>query len=333
MHLPSASKIGLAMRCSLPFHPSMKPLWSDSGNSAAAKRGNDAHDVAESHEPGADEEAEYKSARNLTDVVRVAVDELTADSWFLREQPFVYDPVTDTARLLPRTEEKRDYSQVRDGEFVGTFDLLTIRTGEITIIDHKTGRGARKESARQSWQLRMMAVAASRFFRADFVKVALVHLDEGDYRPDSFEFAAWDLDEYAGDLLALHGRIASGLVDARPGPHCFGAFCPVRTACPEQVGKLARIAEDAKKRLPVLGPIDNDEDCARWHLGIKLLEDVVTEIRGVVAEDVKVGFEAWTARKSASFSTQTGRNCSRLNFRCASRTMRASVASDRACSR
>ena len=80
-------------------------------------------------------------------------------------------------------------------------------------------------------------------------------------------------------LLALRERIASGIIEARPGPHCFGSFCPVRTACPEQTGKLARIAEDAKKRLPVLGPIGNDEDCARWHLGIKLLEDVVRQAR------------------------------------------------------
>jgi len=280
MILPSASKIALAMRCAYPWHPRSFP-WPKEPRSDAAKRGDAVHAVAEPHEPG--ESTEHLHARTAEDAVRVAVDDLTRDSLYLRERSIAYDPMADAARLLPKAAH-RDYRQVRSGEFVGTFDLLVVRPGLVQIVDHKTGNAARKGRASNAWQLRMLAVAVRRLLGADFVDVAFVHVEDGDYRVDSHEFAPWDLDEYARALRGLVRIIEGAAQEPSPGPHCYDGYCPMRSTCPAMAAVVERVHEGAKLRLPVLGDEPrNDEEAKAWRTGLRMAEEWVERKRAGLA--------------------------------------------------
>lgn len=267
------------MRCQLPWHGSMTP-WPKEKRSDAGDKGNAVHEVAEAHTDGTGvAPADYQAARTINDVVRVAVDELTQDSIYVAERALAYNPVTRTARLLEKTKGHRDYSQVRDGELVGTADLIVVRPGSVVVLDHKTGRNARKSPARESWQLRLLAVALAALLGADAVTVTLIHIEDGDYYTSSHTFFPWDLDEYADKLEAMTRAIQSSRLTANPGPWCYSAYCPVRTKCPETKAALARAEEKALVRLPVLQPLQTDDEARAWNTGIKLLEEFVRQAK------------------------------------------------------
>src|SRR5512139_2909318 len=121
MILPSASKLALAMRCQYPWHPSVR--WPKEQKSVAAARGDAVHAVAETHD-AATVKHDYSAGRTVEDNARLAVDALTAGAVeVLREQPLAYHAETDTARMLPKGSH-RDYSARKQGELVGTVDLL-----------------------------------------------------------------------------------------------------------------------------------------------------------------------------------------------------------------
>ena len=289
MILPSASKIGLAMACTGPFHPRAFP-WPKEPRSQAATNGDEVHNTAENHSAD-NAPADYKQARTAHDVVRVAVDEFTAGAeQVIKEIPIAFNPTTGEARLLEKPKHKRDYSKVRPGELVGTPDLIVIRAGEITIYDHKTGAAHRKGHASQSWQLRMLAVAARKLFRVDFVSVALNHVGDGDYHAHPVEFGPWDLDDYARALAYMVQRIEAMWADPTApieyvsGPHCYDMYCPIRSKCPKLTAALSLVESNAKVRLPVLGEPRNNDEAREWRIGIRLAEEWLEKKKAALDE-------------------------------------------------
>lgn len=281
--LPTASKIDLAMLCVLPWHGSMMP-WPKQKYGLAAARGTDVHATAEAHANGERPSHDYTKAQNVHDTARVAVDELTDGALYVTERPVAYDPITGVARLLEKPDSPRDYSQVRQGELVGTIDLLIVRPGEVIIADHKTGRKAKTGKASDSWQLRLIAVAVAKLFGLDTVKVMLVHLDEADYEPDTFEFAPWDLDEFATALRDMVERINQGTIVGNIGVHCYDRFCPVRLKCPTIAAALEVVGEEAKRRLPVLNDIENNEQAVALRVAIKQGEELLKQAQSKLEE-------------------------------------------------
>lgn len=283
MILPSASKVALALRCTLPWHSSMMP-WPREKKHEAAAKGDAVHGVADDHATGNAEPTEYEGGRTAEEVVRVAFDELTQGALAYEERPITYNPKTGKARMLPKPEKgkHRDYSLVQDGELVGTADLIVVRPGEVTVLDYKTGRNARKKAARDTWQMRMLAVALAALLGAETVRVGLVHVDDGDYWVDWATFDFFDLEGYADELRKMVEAIESGSLDANMGPHCGQFYCPIRTKCPATKAALVRAEQRALVRLPVLKPIETDEEAASWHTGIKLLEEFVRSAKDEV---------------------------------------------------
>ena len=289
MILPSASKIPLAMACVGPWHPRAFP-WPKEPRSQAATNGDEVHNTAENH--NADNAPEgYQQARTAHDVVRVAVDEFTAGAeQVIKEIPIAYNPSTGEARLLEKPKHKRDYSQVRKGELVGTPDLIVIRGGEVTIYDHKTGAAHRKGHASQSWQLRMLAVAARKLFRVDFASVALNHVGEGDFDARPVEFGPWDLDEFARALAYMVQRIEAMRADPIApieyvsGPHCYDMYCPIRSKCPKLTAALAKVEQEARTRLPIYKAPTNNEEAKEWRIGLRLAREELERLEGILDE-------------------------------------------------
>jgi hypothetical protein len=166
-----------------------------------------------------------------------------------RELRLFWDYATDEARALAHGVH-RDYSSQRPTEFVGTADYVGRDGDRVVVLDWKTGHRY-LGPARDSWQLRMLALAAARVTGASEADVAYFFLrEEGEVIPAWAHFNAFDLADIADELRALAARLRDAeqymssttpgrmeLSVLREGEHCD--YCPAWMACPAKVA-LAR---------------------------------------------------------------------------------------------
>lgn len=153
------------------------------------------------------------------------------------EVALAWDHETDTARVL-NGDGHRDYAAARHTEFVGTADYVGIDGGVVVVLDYKTGHRY-LGPARESWQLRMLALAAARLAGVDAARVAYFYLHEdGTVVPAWASFDAFDLADAADELRDLAFVLTeSDEATFREGDHCD--YCPAWMSCPPKVA-LAR---------------------------------------------------------------------------------------------
>jgi hypothetical protein len=166
------------------------------------------------------------------------------------EMSFAYHPATDTARVLGvALEREYEAAGVREDEIPMTLDVVGLddpKSPSIGVVaDYKRGWSKRTPAAK-NWQMRGGALALSRAFDLDIVRVQLIHLheDRPAYR-DRASFDAADLAVFAAEArvrheIALADREAYARTGVRPdatqGSWCD--WCPSYHVCPAKTGLL-----------------------------------------------------------------------------------------------
>jgi RecB family exonuclease len=153
------------------------------------------------------------------------------------------------ARSIPasqvlHTEESFEI-KINDTLVVGRIDRIDQRPdGTVVIVDYKTGKARDQESADESLQLSLYAIAAKEKWGYEVGALTFYNLEENvpvvTMRSES-------------ELLAARARveetargIAEGVFDAKPGIHCN--FCAYRSLCPEKEKRIPRLVEAGAKK-------------------------------------------------------------------------------------
>jgi len=157
------------------------------------------------------------------------------------EVALAWDYRTEVGRVLGR-KLSRQYPPTAPTELKGTADRIGVDGATVVVEDDKTGLKYRP--ARESWQLRALALYGARTVGASGARVAMAYRrDDGNAYYDRAEFDALDLADFASELRQLVGRIdrdarifkAGGVPDLRPSEdtcrfcECV-VYCPAHTA-------------------------------------------------------------------------------------------------------
>ena len=110
--------------------------------------------------------------------------------------------------------------------------------GTIAIIDYKTGKARDQESADDSLQLSLYAIAAKEKWNYQVGALIFHNLEENvpvmTLRSESQLLSARACVEDAAQ------GIADGVFEAKVGQHC--SFCAYRSLCPEKEKRIPRLA-------------------------------------------------------------------------------------------
>jgi hypothetical protein len=207
------------------------------------------------------------------------------------ELALAWDHEADTARALPSTGH-RDYEEAKPTEFVGTADYVGREGAAVVVLDYKTGHKY-LGPARESRQLRMLALAAARVEGVDEARAGYCFLrEDGTYSFSWAEFDAFDLAAIADELRDLvatldDAQTAADVRDARDfheGEWCD--YCPAFNSCPAKM-QLARAigTGDALKELATIERrIEQmtDAELARAYEAIERYDDVAERVRKAV---------------------------------------------------
>lgn len=164
------------------------------------------------------------------------------------EVAFAFNFVTGEGRELGVLKSARDYKIDQTCEIAGTADLVGLVGDSVHIYDWKTGYRA-LTPAKQAWQLKLLALAASRAYNVSSADVAFLRLgDEGKLFPDRASFDAFDLMRIEQDLVELMARLeetaaradAGEQLDVAMGDHCH--YCSAKPHCPGQTSAALAIA-------------------------------------------------------------------------------------------
>ncbi len=144
------------------------------------------------------------------------------------ELPLLYDAENDTAAICEVGEfSERDYLGVTPLKLPMRLDLLRVEDGVAWVADIKTGSKSGTSAAPENLQLASAAVAVSRLFGVERVKVGLVFpMKTKCHAPEWHEIGPDALDLHAGKLH----RALKLLPTSRPnvGDHCYK--CPIGPA-------------------------------------------------------------------------------------------------------
>lgn len=228
----SASRTDALFDCAYAFRPGL-PLLRDEPTVGGAT-GTGFHAVAEAHQDGRD--VSTVELPPLADRSRVdRMYELWCEWWpnyrpgteWETEVPFAYSLTTGKGRRLPMLGQRNYRSAARD-EIPGTADVVALEPERVILADYKTGKADYITPARESRQLKTLALAATRAHNVDHATVVIVPVS--DLAPpyaDEHELDALDLDLYEEEL---RDRVASiPTSNPTPGEHC--RFCRHRHAC------------------------------------------------------------------------------------------------------
>jgi hypothetical protein len=204
------------------------------------------------------------------------------------EVALAWDYESDVGRVLSAAGH-RDYSDAAPTEYVGTADYVGRDYDMPVVLDYKTGHRF-LGPARQSRQLRMLALAASRIVGVDGARVAYCFLhDDGSYAFSWATFDAFDLAEIADELRDL----AAVLVDAQTAVDVHDAadfhegewcdFCPAYNGCPAKM-QLARAIGTGDALRELANPLRRieqmtDDELARAYEAIERYDDLAARVR------------------------------------------------------
>lgn len=233
-HQLSASKIDLAMWCTYwarsdVTHPA-RPMG------APALRGTAVHKASDCYFHGSPLPRMDEDAMALWGSLK---------EWLRSMPPFthselalLYDAERDSAHICETGEDERDYLGVTGVKLPMRLDLIRYEGGivrQVHIVDIKTGSRSNTSPAHENMQLATQAIAASRYYGVESVKVGLVFPMKTKVHPPEWHTLDADaLDEHAGKLH----RVLKTIPDSVPvkGQHCWR--CPIgpakgfRTDCP-----------------------------------------------------------------------------------------------------
>ena len=147
------------------------------------------------------------------------------------------------ARAIPasqvlHTEESFEF-KVGETSVVGRIDRIDQRPdGTVAIVDYKTGKARDQESADESLQLSLYAIAAKEKWGYKVGSLIFHNLEENvpvmTSRSESQLLSARMCVEEAAN------GIADGIFEPKPGQHC--SFCAYRSLCPEKEKRIPRMA-------------------------------------------------------------------------------------------
>ena len=148
------------------------------------------------------------------------------------------------ARSLPSPQvlytEQSFEIRVGPTSVVGRIDRIDQRAdGSVAIIDYKTGKARDQESADESLQLSLYAIAAQE--KWGYTVGALIFYNLEENVPVSTTRTELQLLGARGRVEAAAQGIADGLFKARPGMHCN--FCAYRSLCPEKEKRIPHRVE------------------------------------------------------------------------------------------
>jgi hypothetical protein len=199
------------------------------------------------------------------------------------EVAFAFDVETGEARELGRNIG-RAY-QVRPTEVAGTADVVAFGPFELFVADFKTGRGL-VAAPRVNWQLKMLAVAASRTYGVHRVRAAIIRVrEDGTPEYEATVFTAFDLDLAAAELrdlvqttTKLNAAVVSGRApDVNMGAHC--RWCPAAPACPAINALAQRLAREPEKVAEEIAADLTPEKAGKAWVQLKLVEEVTRRVR------------------------------------------------------
>lgn len=240
MRKPTASGLGRAMRCGASLH-----LPVVESTSAAADRGTWRHRFLELvGQVGAAEALAQIPDEHRDACAALPLDELPTH--LAAEVAFAYDVATGKAREIGRGVG-RQYGDLGPFELAGTADVVGLGDDQVAVIDWKS-IGA-QDRARDSVQLRFLALAASRVYGRPAASVQIVRLgDLGEVYRSRHSYDELDLDAFAVELREWFAR--AGRPDARlvEGDHC--TYCPSFVHCPAKARLLQLAAGGADPAAP-----------------------------------------------------------------------------------
>ena len=281
MYLPSASSLERASMC---VGSAVLPRVESTNE--AAEKGRALHAfLARVAEVGRDAALDEVSSEYRPLCEGIDLDVLPVSSLHVAaEVALAYNPETGVARELGRNLD-RAYRMVEATEFMGTADVICVGPDELFVGDYKTGMGL-LTAARENWQLRFLALAASRVFERSKVRVAIIRiLEDGTPLSDSAEFDAVDLDGIAVDLRDLGDRVGRAqelafVGEAPPlatGTHCRWCkslvYCPAQTALVKQLASNVDVVAD-----DIFAALTPEHASTAWSR-LKVIEEVVGRVR------------------------------------------------------
>jgi putative RecB family exonuclease len=169
----------------------------------------------------ADDPEGERLARWLTEA------EQLVERWFTLEDP---------TRLEPAERELFVEAQLDSGlKLRGIIDRVDVApTGEVRIVDYKTGKAPRPEYAEGAlFQMKFYALVVWRLKQVVPRRLQLVYLGSGDVL--TYDPAIADLERVERKLLALWDaiRLATETGDWRPRPTKLCGWCDHQAVCPE----------------------------------------------------------------------------------------------------
>lgn len=209
------------------------------------------------------------------------------------EVTYAFDVVTGKARCVGVNLD-REYDVTED-EVAGTADICAVAEQRsprrVVVLDMKTGKHAVAPAA-TNWQLRTLALMASKVEHADSATVAIAYLQEdGGWVIDRADLDAMDLDAIETDVIRLMRRVktARAEIDAGSVPDVYPSeencrWCPAVRACPATtalVRQLPPTLADIQSRLEAMTPGQLGESwevMERAESALKIIREGMTAI-------------------------------------------------------
>lgn len=227
----TASGLERAMRCGASLH-----LPRAASTSPAADRGTWRHAfLARIGEVGADAALAEVPEEHRDACAALPLDELPTN--LTAELAVAYDVVSGKARILG-TNLGRAYGQLGPAEIAGAADVVGLGEGQALVLDWKSA--GYRGRARESLQLRFLALAVSRVYGVERVRVEIVRLGDGGEIWRSWHvYEGLDLDLFAAELREWGTADASH--EPHEGPWCDR--CPSFAVCPAKARLAVHVAE------------------------------------------------------------------------------------------
>lgn len=241
----SASAVETYQRCGLQFK--LERDWRIAAKPAAAMQyGAAIHRVLKTYfdsirlgRPKTDDEIIELFRADLADarIQEAYQHELYEKQGILQLQDFLSKAGSIPPSQVLHTEES---FEIKFGEttVVGRIDRIDQRPdGTVAIIDYKTGKARDQESADESLQLSLYAIAAKEKWGYEVGTLSFHNLEEN-IPVMTLRSQPQLLSARACVEEAAKG-IADGVFDATPGQHCY--FCAYRSLCPEKEKRIPRV--------------------------------------------------------------------------------------------
>ena len=174
---------------------------------------------------------------------------LGAGNW-RSEVAFAYDPTTDTARELGEVRA-RAYPETAPSEIAGTVDavLVDLRGDRAVVVDWKTGTDFERltADAADNRQLRGYALAVSRAYGVETVRVAVVRIEPDGVTHTFRDYDALDLAASADEVR----RQIAAIPAAHPAPGMWCRRCRAVAVCPSTVAAVDTLVPATPPPVPV----------------------------------------------------------------------------------